>query len=84
MWEGNREVVFNSLENTHRRFRGIECMVAFLHSTQTLDTLKVVLKETALLDEGGQSLSNGLSELIPGGESGIMADYFVQSVTVML
>ena len=24
MWEGNREVVFNSLENTHRRFRGIE------------------------------------------------------------
>ena len=40
--------------------------------------------ETALLDEGGQSLSNGLSELIPGGESGIMADYFVQSVTAML
>ena len=60
------------------------CVLAFLHSTQTLDTLKVVLKETALLDEGGQSLSNGLSELIPGGESGIMADYFVQSVTVML
>ena len=60
------------------------CVLAFLHSTQTLDALKVVLKETALLDEGGQSLSNGLTELIPGGESGIMADYFVQSVTVML
>ena len=48
-----------------------------LSSTQ--HKLWVQRMETSLLDEGGQSLSNGLSELIPGGESGIMADYFVQS-----